>query len=85
MSKKRTTAAKVMAELNQRLDSPVTMITVGKHLHKQNILSRTAIPMPLVPDVNVKCHTYKTWLIYTAGQLLSTDHKLLCSITLSET
>ncbi|GFV97541.1 hypothetical protein TNCV_2040491 [Trichonephila clavipes] len=26
----------------------------------------------------------RTWL-YTAGQLLRTDHKLLCSITLSET
>ncbi|GFS54469.1 hypothetical protein TNCV_1742471 [Trichonephila clavipes] len=41
------------------------MITVRKHLHKQNIYVRTTIPEPLVTDVNTKrrlqwCHTHKT-------------------------
>lgn len=68
MSKKRATAAKVTAELNQHLDSPVSVITVRRHLHKQNIYGRAAIPKPLVTNVNAKrrlqwCHTHKTWSI----------------------
>ncbi|GFT21461.1 transposable element Tc1 transposase [Trichonephila clavipes] len=66
ISKNPTTAAKVTAELNQHLDSPVSMITVRRHLHKQNIYGRAAIPKQLVTDVNAKrclqwCHTHKTW------------------------
>ncbi|GFW17628.1 hypothetical protein TNCV_2651851 [Trichonephila clavipes] len=42
MSKKRTTAVKVTAELNQHLSSPVSMITDGRtfegHLHKRMIV-----------------------------------------------
>jgi transposase len=65
-SKKKTTAAKVTAELNQHLDSPVSTITVRRYLHKENIYGRTAIPKPLVTDANAKrrvewCHKHKTW------------------------
>ncbi|GFX91184.1 transposable element Tcb1 transposase [Trichonephila clavipes] len=67
-SKKQTTAAKVTAELYQHLDSPVSIITVRRHLHKQNIYGKAAITKPLVTDVNAKyhlqwCHTHKTWSI----------------------
>ncbi|GFT48356.1 uncharacterized protein TNCV_4709011 [Trichonephila clavipes] len=67
-SKKQTTAANVSAELYQHQDSPVSIITVRKHLHKQNIYGRTVITKPLVTDVNAKCrrqwcHTHKTWSI----------------------
>ncbi|GFV29650.1 hypothetical protein TNCV_330161 [Trichonephila clavipes] len=40
--------------LNQHLDSPVSMITVKRHLQKQNIYGRAAIPKTLAIDVNVK-------------------------------
>jgi len=68
MSKKKTTAAKLTAELNQHLDSPVSTITVRRYLHKEDIYSRTAIPKPFVTDANVKCrvewcHYPKTWSI----------------------
>jgi len=68
MSKKKTTAAKVTAELNQHLDSPVSTISVRRYLHKENIYGRTAIPKPLVTDANAKgrvewCHNHKTWSI----------------------
>ncbi|GFX13401.1 hypothetical protein TNCV_2191551 [Trichonephila clavipes] len=68
MSKKRTTAAKVIAELNQHLDSPVSMVTERSCLHKQYIYSRAAIHKSLVADVNAKprlhwCHTHKTYVV----------------------
>ncbi|GFX46979.1 transposable element Tc1 transposase [Trichonephila clavipes] len=64
----RTTSAKVIAKLYQHLDSPVSIITVRRHLHKQNVYSRAAFLKPLVSDVNAKCrlqwcHTHKTWPI----------------------
>ncbi|GFU80303.1 uncharacterized protein TNCV_3520801 [Trichonephila clavipes] len=68
ISKKRTTAAKVTAKLNQYLDLLVSEITIKRHRHKQNICGRTAILKPLVTDVNAKhrlqwCHIHKIWLI----------------------
>ncbi|GFU98928.1 hypothetical protein TNCV_3381741 [Trichonephila clavipes] len=52
MFKKRTTAAKGTSELNQHLDSPMSMTTIGRrHLHKQDIYGRAAILKPHVPDV----------------------------------
>ncbi|GFX13057.1 hypothetical protein TNCV_2357131 [Trichonephila clavipes] len=41
-------------EADCNLDSPVSMITVRRHLHKQNIYDTAAIPKPLVTDVNAK-------------------------------
>ncbi|GFS97655.1 transposable element Tcb1 transposase [Trichonephila clavipes] len=66
--KRLATAAKVTAELNQHSDSPVSMITVKRHLHKQNIFGRAAIHKPLVTEDDAKrhlqwCHTHKTWSI----------------------
>ncbi|GFU25544.1 transposable element Tcb1 transposase [Trichonephila clavipes] len=68
MYEKRTTAAKRTAVLKQHLNSLVSMIPVGRHLHKQNIYGRAAITQPLVTDVNTKprlpwCHIHKTWPI----------------------
>jgi len=65
MSKEKTTAAKVTAELNQHLDSPLSTFTVRRCFHKENIYGRTAIPKPLVTDANAKrrvewCHNHKT-------------------------
>ena len=54
MSKMRTTAVKVTAELNQHLDSLLSMIIVKWDLHKYNIYGRAAIPKQLVIDVNDK-------------------------------
>ncbi|GFV38459.1 uncharacterized protein TNCV_4393401 [Trichonephila clavipes] len=63
-SKKRTTAEKIIAKLNQHLDSPVPMIKARKHLQKHNIYDKAAIPKPLITDINAKrrlqwCHTHK--------------------------
>ncbi|GFT54715.1 DDE_3 domain-containing protein [Trichonephila clavipes] len=68
MFKKRTFVEKVTSNLDQHLGSAVSMITVRRHLHKQNIYHRAAIPKPLVSNVNAKrflywCHTHKTWSI----------------------
>ncbi|GFV07597.1 hypothetical protein TNCV_4941011 [Trichonephila clavipes] len=52
VSKKRTTSARVTAELNQHLDSPVSIIR--RYLHTQNIHGRATIPKSLVTDVNAK-------------------------------
>ncbi|XP_042897250.1 uncharacterized protein [Parasteatoda tepidariorum] len=46
MSKKKTTAAKMTAELNQHLDSPVSTITVSRYLHKENINGTILIKDP---------------------------------------
>ncbi|GFV86591.1 DDE_3 domain-containing protein [Trichonephila clavipes] len=50
------------AELNQHQDSPVRMIAVRRHLHKQNIYGRAAIPKPFVTDANAKrrVHVWRT-------------------------
>ncbi|GFS76157.1 hypothetical protein TNCV_4667291 [Trichonephila clavipes] len=78
MSKKRATAEKVSAELNQPLDSLVSMILFRKHLHKLNIKDRAAISQPLVTDVNAKrrlqwCHTHKTRSIDKWKKVMWTD------------
>ncbi|GFT25628.1 DDE_3 domain-containing protein [Trichonephila clavipes] len=54
MPKKRTTAEKLTAELNQHLNSLESMIAVGNNLYKQNIYDRAAIPKSLVTNVNTK-------------------------------
>ncbi|GFX54288.1 hypothetical protein TNCV_3823871 [Trichonephila clavipes] len=55
MSKKRTTAAKVTAEINQHLFLQCQCpMAVRRRLHKKNIYSREAISKPLVTDVNAK-------------------------------
>ncbi|GFW51549.1 hypothetical protein TNCV_4212271 [Trichonephila clavipes] len=54
MNKKRRTAAKVTANLDQHLDFPGPLIAVRSHLHKQTIFGRAAIPKSLVKDVNAK-------------------------------
>ncbi|GFX41075.1 hypothetical protein TNCV_2217731 [Trichonephila clavipes] len=51
MSKIRTSETKVTVELDQHLDSPSSLNTVRKHLHKQNIYDTAAITKP---DVNSK-------------------------------
>lgn len=56
MSEKKTTAEKVTAERNQYLDYPVSIITVRKYIHKQNIYGKAAILKPLVTDVNTNYH-----------------------------
>ncbi|GFT16401.1 uncharacterized protein TNCV_280701 [Trichonephila clavipes] len=71
ISKKRTTAGKVTAELNQLLDSPVSMVTVKRHLHKQNIYGRAAIPKPLVADFNAKRVVYSGVTLTKPSRLIS--------------
>ncbi|GFX19353.1 DDE_3 domain-containing protein [Trichonephila clavipes] len=56
----------VIAELCQHLDSPISMISVRRHLHKQNIYGREAVLKPLITDINPKrrlqwYYTCKTW------------------------
>ncbi|GFS96543.1 DDE_3 domain-containing protein [Trichonephila clavipes] len=73
MSKKQSTA-----ELNQHLDSLVSMIIVRRHLHKQNTYGRATINKPLVPDVNAKHrlqwhHTHKTWKIHKWKKAIWSD------------
>jgi 23S rRNA-/tRNA-specific pseudouridylate synthase len=82
MSKKKTTAAKVTAVLNQHLDSAVSIITVRRHLHKQNIYGRAAIPEPLVTEFNAKrrrqwCHNHKTWSIDEWKTVIWSDESCL--------
>ncbi|GFY27657.1 transposable element Tcb1 transposase [Trichonephila clavipes] len=77
-SKKQTTAAKVTTKLFQHLDSPVSIITVRRLLHKQNIYGRAAITKPLVTDVNAKCclqwcHTHKNWSIDKGKKVICFD------------
>ncbi|GFT87128.1 hypothetical protein TNCV_1938191 [Trichonephila clavipes] len=76
-------------ELNQHLDSLVSMITVmyRKHLQKPNIYGSAAIPKPLVTGVNAKrrlqrCHTHKTWFIEKNKKVTWSDKSSL-SLTLS--
>lgn len=65
-AKKKTTASKVAAELNHGLQNPVSVRTVRRELHKQNIHGRAAITKPLVSPVNAKrrvkwCNDHKIW------------------------
>ncbi|GFW26183.1 DDE_3 domain-containing protein [Trichonephila clavipes] len=77
MFKKRTSATKVLAELNQHLDSPVSMITVRRNLQKQNIYGKAAIPKSLATQVDLKrrrVHIWKTSAqAYNREFLLPTD------------
>ncbi|GFW57599.1 transposable element Tc1 transposase [Trichonephila clavipes] len=82
MPKKRTTAAKLTAEFNQHLDSPVSVITVRRYLHIQNIYGRAAIPKPLVTEVNAKhrlqwCYTHKTLAIEKGKEMIWSDKSFL--------
>ncbi|GFW52881.1 hypothetical protein TNCV_2394601 [Trichonephila clavipes] len=54
ISKKRTAAANVTTELNQHPDCPLSIITVRRRLHKQNIYINAAIPKQLITNVNAK-------------------------------
>ncbi|GFV83857.1 DDE_3 domain-containing protein [Trichonephila clavipes] len=54
MFKKQATAAKMTAELNQHLASPVSMIGIRRYFQKQNIYGKATFPMPLDTYVNVK-------------------------------
>lgn len=63
---KKTTAAKVTAELNVGLTNPVSTKTIRRELHKQGISGRAAIPKPLISDANACkrktwCRSHKTW------------------------
>ncbi|GFV87998.1 DDE_3 domain-containing protein [Trichonephila clavipes] len=82
MSKRRTTAAKVAAQLSQHLNSPMSIITVRRNLHKQNIYGRAVIPKLLVPDVNAKCrlqwcHIQKTQSIDKWKKVIVSDESSL--------
>ncbi|GFW65761.1 hypothetical protein TNCV_585871 [Trichonephila clavipes] len=68
MSEKRITAAKVTTQLTQHPDAPMSMVTFRRHLHKQNIYGRAAIPKPFSAEVNAKlrlqkCRNHNTWRI----------------------
>ncbi|GFT26127.1 hypothetical protein TNCV_1543561 [Trichonephila clavipes] len=73
LSKKRTTEAKVTAELNQYLKYPGSMITIRRFLHKQSIYKRTSIlPNPLsqmlMPNV-----VYSSVTLAKPGRLISRE------------
>ncbi|XP_067141717.1 uncharacterized protein [Centruroides vittatus] len=51
---KKTTAAKVTAELNMELTNPVSTKTVQRELHEQGISGRAAIPKPLISNANAQ-------------------------------
>lgn len=63
---KRTTAAKVTAEMNVALANPVSIKTTRRELHKLGIAGRAAIPKPHISDANARnrkmwCRSHKTW------------------------
>lgn len=75
---KKTTAAKVTAELNATLTNPVSTKTVRRELHKQGISGRAAIPKPLITDRNAKirrewCHVHKTWSLEQWKKVIWSD------------
>ncbi|GFY28585.1 transposable element Tcb1 transposase [Trichonephila clavipes] len=88
MPKQRKKAAKVIAELNQRLDSSVSIIAVRRHLRKQNIYGRAAILKPLDTDVNAKhrlrwCHTHKGCSIDKWKKVIWSDESFfMCFLTI---
>ena len=49
---KKTTAAKVTAEMNVVLINPVSTKTIRRELHNQGIAGRVAIQKPFVSDGN---------------------------------
>ncbi|GFV59848.1 transposable element Tc1 transposase [Trichonephila clavipes] len=78
MFKKQTTTGKVTTELNQHLDSSVSLIAVERHLHKQNIYNRAALTKPLIAEFNAtrrlqRCPTHKTWYIVKWKNVIWSD------------
>ncbi|GFT75305.1 DDE_3 domain-containing protein [Trichonephila clavipes] len=61
MSKKQTTATNAAADLNQHLDSTVSMITIRRRPHTWNICERAIIPKPIVPDANQEGKSVLIW------------------------
>lgn len=53
--KKKTTATKVTAEINQHLQDPVSTLIFKRELHNNKNYVRIAIPKPQFVDVNEKC------------------------------
>ncbi|GFU69364.1 hypothetical protein TNCV_3210281 [Trichonephila clavipes] len=56
------------------------MVTVRRHLPKQNIYGRATIPKPFVTEVNDKdrlqlCYTPKTWSIWDIVQSWFDEHE----------
>jgi hypothetical protein len=65
VSKDHRTAAQVIAELNIRLEDPVSTKTVRRELHKSHMHGRAAIAKPLITESNAQmrkrwCHDHKT-------------------------
>lgn len=63
---KKTTAAKVTAEMNVVLKNPVSTKTIRRELHKQGIYGRAAIQKPFISDANACnrkkwCLSHKAW------------------------
>ncbi|GFX92544.1 transposable element Tcb1 transposase [Trichonephila clavipes] len=89
MSTKRTTATEVTAKLNLHLDSPVSMIIMRGHLHKQNIYGRALVPKPLVTDFNAKLrlqwsYIHKTWAIDKWEKVIWSDKMSFTLFTTAE-
>ncbi|KAL6458256.1 hypothetical protein MHYP_G00334860 [Metynnis hypsauchen] len=78
VSKHKTTAAQIMAELNVHLNSPVSTRTVRRELHRVNIHGRAAIAKPLVTRANAKrrfqwCKERKSWAVDNVKHVLFSD------------
>ncbi|GFU23081.1 hypothetical protein TNCV_3515311 [Trichonephila clavipes] len=79
MSKKRTTAAKVRSNLHKHMDSPVSMFTVRRYLHKQNIYARAAMPKPLVQVIMISM-VYSNVTLTKPGRLINGECNMVCRI-----
>ncbi|GFY24174.1 hypothetical protein TNCV_1012271 [Trichonephila clavipes] len=85
-SKKGRSEAKVT---NQHRDSPVSTITVRRHLHKQNIYCKAAFPkyfFAVVGYLNAKnrlqrCHTRKPWSSDKWKKVIYSDESSLSHIS----
>lgn len=75
---KKTTAAKVTAEMNVVLPNPVSTKTIRRELHKQGIAGRAAIEKPLISDANARnrkkwCLSHKAWTIEQWKRVIWSD------------
>ena len=75
---KKTTAAKVITEMNVMLPNPVSTQTIRRELHKQGIAGRAAIEKPFISDDNVRnkkkwCLSHKAWTIEQWKRVIWSD------------
>lgn len=83
MAKKKTTVTKVTEEFNQRLDYPMSLITISWQLHIQNTYGRAAIPLEVLDDeVGFKMQTlfptgFYMMIMLLFVQLDLSNHSLL--------